>query len=78
MSIKVESGDRKIQILTYIIFSVDGYIIIKYLVRLLPSIYILQQFIRIKIPVSFDDFEQFAKDMVDLMSWQVRIEDKYS
>ncbi|CAG8707867.1 14952_t:CDS:2, partial [Funneliformis caledonium] len=51
----------------------DGYIIIKYLVRLLPSIYILQQFIRIKIPVSFDDFEQFAKDMVDLMNWQADV-----
>ncbi|CAI2178565.1 2598_t:CDS:2, partial [Funneliformis geosporum] len=57
----------------YLIQAVNGYIIIKYLVRPLPSIYILQQFICIKIPVSFDDFEQFAKDMADLMSWQADV-----
>ena len=68
------SGDRKILSIYIILF----YSIIKYIVRPLPSIYILQQFIRIKIPVSFDDFEQFAKDMVDLMSWQVTIENEYS
>ncbi|RHZ76989.1 hypothetical protein Glove_186g104 [Diversispora epigaea] len=55
------------------IFSINGYIIIKYLVRPLPSIYILQQFTRIKIPVSFYDFEQFAKHMTDLMSWQADV-----
>lgn len=57
----------------YLIQAVNGDIIVKYLVRPLPSIYILQQFIRMKIPVSFDDFEQFAKDMVDLMSWQADV-----
>ncbi|CAG8601791.1 16912_t:CDS:2, partial [Acaulospora colombiana] len=57
----------------YLVQAVNGYIIIKYLVRSLPSIYILQKFTHIKIPVSFDDFEQFAKDMADLMNWQVEV-----
>ncbi|CAG8568948.1 2276_t:CDS:10 [Ambispora gerdemannii] len=52
----------------YLIQAVNGYIIIKYLVRPLPLIYILHQFARIRIPVSFDDFEQFAKDMAYLMT----------
>ena len=50
---------------------IDGLTKIKYLVCPLPSIYILQLFTCIKIPVSFDDFEQFAKKIVDLMEWQV-------
>ena len=50
---------------------IDGLIKIKYLVHPLPSIYILQLFTCIKVPVSFDDFEQFAKNIVDLMEWQV-------
>ncbi|RHZ78154.1 hypothetical protein Glove_167g78 [Diversispora epigaea] len=57
----------------YLIQTVNGYIIIKYFARPLPSIYILQRFASIKIPVSFYDFEQFAKDMVDLMSWQADV-----
>ncbi|CAJ0845237.1 17235_t:CDS:2 [Entrophospora sp. SA101] len=40
-------------------------------IRPLLSIYILQSFTNIKIPVSFNNFEQFAKNMVDLMNFQV-------
>ncbi|CAG8592873.1 8610_t:CDS:2, partial [Acaulospora morrowiae] len=64
---KILQGVPKDKARVYMIQTVNGHIIIKYLVRPLPSIYILQQFTRIKIPVSFDDFEQFAKDMMDLM-----------
>ncbi len=62
-------------------FSINSYIIIKYLVCFLLLIYILQQFIQIiqiKISVFFDDFEQFTKYMVNLINWQIRIENKYS
>jgi len=57
----------------YLIQSVNGLIKINYLVRPLSSIYILQLFTCIKIPVSFDDFEQFAKNIVYLMEWQVDV-----
>ncbi|CAG8641843.1 8361_t:CDS:2 [Paraglomus brasilianum] len=33
----------------------------------------LQQFLRIKIPVTFADFEQFSKDMICLMNWQTDV-----
>ena len=54
-------------------YFIDGLIKIKYLIHSLLLIYILQSFTNIKIPVSFDDFEQFAKNMVDLMNFQVWI-----
>ncbi|CAG8517324.1 1309_t:CDS:2 [Dentiscutata erythropus] len=57
----------------YLVQSANGLIKIKYLVRPLPSIYILQTFTVIKIPVSFDDFEQSAKIMVDLMNLQADV-----
>ncbi|CAG8852875.1 5654_t:CDS:2, partial [Gigaspora margarita] len=43
---------------------------IKYLVRSLLSVYMLQRFMRTKIPASFSDFEQFAKYIKELMNWQ--------
>ncbi|CAG8697485.1 11127_t:CDS:2 [Funneliformis caledonium] len=57
----------------YLIQFANGLAKIKYLVCLLSLIYILQLFTCIKIPVSFDDFEQFAKKLVDLMEWQVDV-----
>ncbi|CAG8624697.1 8245_t:CDS:2, partial [Gigaspora rosea] len=48
-----------------------GFIEIKYLVRPLPSVYMLQCFMRTKIPASFSDFEEFAKDIKELMNWQL-------
>ncbi|CAG8628449.1 996_t:CDS:10, partial [Diversispora eburnea] len=57
----------------YLIQTANGEIKIKYLVRPLPSIYILQLFTCIKIPVSFDEFEQFAKKITDLMNLQVDV-----
>ncbi|CAI2198185.1 14456_t:CDS:2, partial [Funneliformis geosporum] len=57
----------------YLVQSANGLIKIKYLIYPLPSIYILQIFTSIKIPVSFDDFERFAKTMVDLMNFQVDV-----
>ncbi|KAG9297851.1 hypothetical protein G9A89_006792 [Geosiphon pyriformis] len=57
----------------YLVQSFNGFIEIKYLVRPLPSIYILQRFMCIKIPVSFGDFEQIAHDLKDLMNWQVDV-----
>lgn len=54
-------------------FFIDGLIQIKYLIRPLPSIYILQTFTIIKVPVSFDDFEQAAKIIVDLMNFQADV-----
>ncbi|CAG8785393.1 5329_t:CDS:2, partial [Gigaspora margarita] len=45
----------------------------EYLIHPLPSIYILQTFTIIKIPVSFDDFEQSAKIIVDLMNLQADV-----
>ncbi|CAB4408874.1 unnamed protein product [Rhizophagus irregularis] len=51
----------------------DGFIEIKYLVRPIPSIYILQRFKRTKLPASFGDFEQFANDLKDLMNWKADV-----
>ncbi|CAG8771073.1 20162_t:CDS:2 [Gigaspora margarita] len=42
-------------------------------IRPLPSVYMLQRFMRTKIPVSFSDFEQFAKDIKELMNWQIDV-----
>ncbi|CAG8631413.1 1750_t:CDS:10, partial [Paraglomus occultum] len=57
----------------YLVQSFNGFIEIKYLVRPLPTIYVLQQFLRIKIPVTFADFEQFSKDIICLMDWQTDV-----
>jgi len=42
-------------------------------IRPIPSIYILQRFMRTKLPASFGDFEQFANDLKDLMNWQADV-----
>ncbi|CAI2187268.1 18606_t:CDS:2 [Funneliformis geosporum] len=68
-----EEGDENVpkdKARIYLVQFANGLIKIKYLIRPLPSIHILQTFTIIKIPVSFDDFEQFAKFMVDLMNFQ--------
>jgi len=57
----------------YLVQSFNGFIEIKYLVRPIPSIYILQRFMRTKLPASFGDFEQFANDLKDLMNWQADV-----
>ncbi|CAG8742260.1 17644_t:CDS:2, partial [Racocetra persica] len=57
----------------YLIQAVNGYIIIKYLIRPLVSIYFLQRSKYIKIPVSFDNFEQFAIDIGYLMNFQTDV-----
>ncbi|CAJ0826470.1 7734_t:CDS:10 [Entrophospora sp. SA101] len=44
-----------------------------YIIQPLPSIYLLNQFLSIKIPVSFDDFEIFATNMVELMCFQSEV-----
>jgi hypothetical protein len=51
----------------------DSYLKIEYLIRPLPSVYLLNRFMCTKVPETFDDFEQFAKDMVELINWQVWI-----
>ncbi|CAJ0905578.1 8399_t:CDS:2 [Entrophospora sp. SA101] len=57
----------------YFIQSVNGYIKIKYLIQPLPSIYLLNQFLSMKIPVCFEDFEDFAESMVQLMNFQADV-----
>ncbi|CAG8483342.1 5346_t:CDS:2 [Ambispora leptoticha] len=57
----------------YLVQSFDGFVEIKYLIRPLPKIYMLQQFGRIKIPVTFSDFEQFSRDIICLMDWQTDV-----
>ncbi|CAG8630309.1 8090_t:CDS:2, partial [Diversispora eburnea] len=57
----------------YLVQSFNGFVEIKYLVRSLPTIYMLQQFLCVKIPATFDDFEQFSKDMMCLMNWQTDV-----
>ncbi|CAG8614789.1 7829_t:CDS:2, partial [Diversispora eburnea] len=42
-------------------------------IRPLPTIYMLQQFLHVKIPATFGDFEQFSKDMMCLMNWQADV-----
>ncbi|CAG8725168.1 9644_t:CDS:2, partial [Acaulospora morrowiae] len=54
----------------YTIQSVNGNISIKYMVRPLPSIYLYEEFVSIKIPMTFDDMEEFAKSMQTLMDFQ--------
>nr|CAG8626455.1 416_t:CDS:2 [Entrophospora candida] len=51
----------------------SGYIDIKYLVHPLPSVYLLNQFLRVKISVTFNDFEDFSKGMIDIMNWQTDV-----
>ncbi|CAG8534699.1 10406_t:CDS:2, partial [Ambispora leptoticha] len=50
-----------------------GNISIKYMVRPLPSIYLYEEFVSIKIPMTFDDMEEFAKSMQTLMDFQVDV-----
>ncbi|CAB4423614.1 unnamed protein product [Rhizophagus irregularis] len=57
----------------YTIQSVNERIDIKYMVRPLPSIYLYNEFVSLKIPTSFDDMEKFAKDMSILMDFQVDV-----
>ncbi|RIB27457.1 hypothetical protein C2G38_2160553 [Gigaspora rosea] len=45
----------------YTIQSVNRNISIKFMVRPLPSIYLYEEFVSIKIPTTFDDMEEFAK-----------------
>ena len=47
------------------------------MVRPLPSIYLYEEFVSIKIPTTFDDMEEFAKSMSTLMDFQVTDHDKY-
>ncbi|RHZ88062.1 hypothetical protein Glove_26g296 [Diversispora epigaea] len=54
----------------YTIQCVNGEIRIRYMVRPLPSIYLYDEFARIKLPNSFDDMEQFATNMAILMNFQ--------
>ncbi|CAG8562768.1 18728_t:CDS:2 [Acaulospora morrowiae] len=60
----------------YLVQSFNGFIEIKYLVRPIPSIYILQRFMHTKLPTSFGDFEQFANDLKDLTNWQKKKAEK--
>ncbi len=39
----------------------------------LPSVYLFEEFGAIKIPTTFNDMEQFSKDMSILMNFQVLI-----
>ncbi|CAG8534790.1 12815_t:CDS:2, partial [Acaulospora morrowiae] len=57
----------------YTIQSINGNISIKYLIRPLPSIYLYEEFVNIKIPMTFDDMEEFAKSMPILMDFQVDV-----
>ncbi|CAG8573497.1 13901_t:CDS:2, partial [Ambispora leptoticha] len=57
----------------YLVQSFNGFVEIRYIVRPLPTIYILEQFGRIKIPATFGNFEQFSKDMICLMDWQTGV-----
>ncbi|CAI2198549.1 13094_t:CDS:2, partial [Funneliformis geosporum] len=57
----------------YLVQCAGGYIDIKYLVRPLPSVYLLDRFLRIKIPKTFNDFEDFSKGIIDLMNWQTDV-----
>ncbi|PKC69582.1 hypothetical protein RhiirA1_455853 [Rhizophagus irregularis] len=48
----------------------DSYLKIEYLIRPLPSVYLLERFMCTKVPETFDDFEKFSKDMAQLINWQ--------
>ncbi|CAG8723305.1 3039_t:CDS:2, partial [Funneliformis caledonium] len=54
----------------YTIQCVNGQIHIRFMVRPLPSVYLYEEFVCIKIPTSFDDIEQFSMDMKMLMDFQ--------
>uniref|UniRef100_U9UET8 Uncharacterized protein n=1 Tax=Rhizophagus irregularis (strain DAOM 181602 / DAOM 197198 / MUCL 43194) TaxID=747089 RepID=U9UET8_RHIID len=47
------------------------YLKIEYLIRPLPSVYLLERFMCTKVPETFDDFEKFSKDMAQLINWQL-------
>ncbi|CAJ0854625.1 13154_t:CDS:2, partial [Entrophospora sp. SA101] len=50
-----------------------GYIDIKYLLHPLPSVYLFNHFLCVKIPVTFNNFEDFSEGIIDLMNWQTDI-----
>jgi len=54
----------------YTIQSANGQIYVRYMVRPLPSVYLYNEFLHIKIPKNFNDMEQLAIDMKALMDFQ--------
>ncbi|CAG8721426.1 8452_t:CDS:2, partial [Funneliformis caledonium] len=51
-------------------FVINSYLKIEYMIRPLPSVYLLNCFMCTKVPETFDDFEKFSKDMAELNNWQ--------
>ncbi|PKY59162.1 hypothetical protein RhiirA4_481679 [Rhizophagus irregularis] len=57
----------------YLVQFVNSYLKIEYLIRPLPSVYLLERFMCTKVPETFDDFEKFSKDMAQLINWQADV-----
>ncbi|CAJ0842573.1 17675_t:CDS:2 [Entrophospora sp. SA101] len=57
----------------YTVQCINGVIRIHYMMRPLPSVYLFEEFGAIKIPITFDDMEQFSKDMTILMNFQADV-----
>ncbi|CAG8512388.1 6209_t:CDS:2, partial [Ambispora leptoticha] len=74
-SINGDKGEEEIKMLIQDEIDIRNKLlkILTYLVRPLPTIYMLQQFGCIKISATFGDFKQFSKDMIYLMDWQTDI-----
>ncbi|CAG8455004.1 8467_t:CDS:2 [Cetraspora pellucida] len=57
----------------YLVQFVNSYLKIEYMIRPLPSVYLLNCFMCTKVPETFDDFEKFSKDMAELINWQADV-----
>ncbi|RIB20579.1 hypothetical protein C2G38_2141096 [Gigaspora rosea] len=51
----------------------DSYLKIEYMIRPLPSVYLLNCFMCTKVPETFNDFKKFSKDMAELINWQADV-----
>ncbi|CAG8619714.1 17740_t:CDS:2, partial [Rhizophagus irregularis] len=58
---------------TNLLGTIYSYLKIEYLIRPLPSVYLLERFMCTKVPETFDDFEKFSKDMAQLINWQADV-----
>ncbi|GBC21114.2 hypothetical protein GLOIN_2v1766100 [Rhizophagus irregularis DAOM 181602=DAOM 197198] len=58
---------------TNLLGTICYYLKIEYLIRPLPSVYLLERFMCTKVPETFDDFEKFSKDMAQLINWQADV-----
>ncbi|CAJ0840970.1 17585_t:CDS:2, partial [Entrophospora sp. SA101] len=57
----------------YTVQCINGYIHINYMIRPFPCVYLYEKFGKIKIPITFNDMEQFSEDITTLMNFQIDV-----